>query len=52
MKPAVVYHFSEDPSIRRFQPHVAATSSHAEPLVWAIDEEHAPLYWFTRDCPE
>jgi hypothetical protein len=19
--------------------------------VWAIDEEHAPLYWFPRDCP-
>jgi hypothetical protein len=19
--------------------------------VWAIDEQHAPLYWFPRDCP-
>ena len=19
--------------------------------MWAIDEEHAPLYWFPRDCP-
>ena len=51
MKPAVVYHFSEDPSIRYFQPHVPSTRSDAEPLVWAIDEEHAPLYWFPRDCP-
>ncbi len=20
-------------------------------MVWAIDERHAPLYWFPRDCP-
>jgi hypothetical protein len=20
-------------------------------MVWAIDEAHAPLYWFPRDCP-
>jgi len=20
-------------------------------LVWAVDEEHAPSYWFPRDCP-
>jgi Family of unknown function (DUF6886) len=20
-------------------------------LVWTIDEEHAPSYWFPRDCP-
>jgi hypothetical protein len=20
-------------------------------LVWALDEEHAPSYWFPRDCP-
>ena len=20
-------------------------------MVWAIDEQHAPLYWFPRDCP-
>jgi hypothetical protein len=51
MKPAVVYHFSEDPSIRVFHPHVPTMRSDVEPLVWAIDEEHAPLYWFPRDCP-
>lgn len=22
-----------------------------DPAVWAIDESHAPLYWFPRDCP-
>lgn len=51
MKPAYVYHFSEDPAIARFLPHVPATRPDAEPLVWAIDAEHAPLYWFPRDCP-
>jgi hypothetical protein len=30
---------------------VPATRPEVEPLVWAIDEEHAPLYWFPRDCP-
>ena len=46
-----LFHFSEDPAIRSFRPHVAATSIEDEPLVWAIDEEHAPSYWFPRDCP-
>jgi hypothetical protein len=32
-------------------PHVPDTRPEVEPLVWAIDEEHAPLYWFPRDCP-
>lgn len=44
-------HFSEDPAIEVFRPHVAPTSAETEPLVWAIDEERAPLYWFPRDCP-
>jgi hypothetical protein len=51
MRPACVYHFSEDPSIEVFRPHVPAARPEVEPLVWAIDEEHAPLYWFPRDCP-
>jgi hypothetical protein len=42
---------SEDPSLRRFEPHVAATAAEAEPLVWAVDTRHLPLYWFPRDCP-
>ena len=37
-----LFHFSEDPTIRVFTP---------DPSVWAIDEEHAPSYWFPRDCP-
>lgn len=32
-------------------PHVAATSDRPEPYVWAVDAEHAPAYWFPRDCP-
>lgn len=51
MRPEHVFHFSEDPSIRIFRPHVPKTKPDAEPLVWAIDGEHAPLYWFPRDCP-
>jgi len=46
-----LFHFSEDPNILEFRPHVAHTSCENEPLVWAIDEEHAPSYWFPRDCP-
>lgn len=46
-----LFHFSEHPNIRLFRPRVAATSIEKEPFVWAIDEEHAPSYWFPRDCP-
>ncbi|MEP7203728.1 MAG: DUF6886 family protein [Ilumatobacteraceae bacterium] len=47
----VLYHFSEDPHIERFMPHVPRTNPSHTPAVWAIDTEHAPLYWFPRDCP-
>jgi hypothetical protein len=46
-----VLHFSEDPAITRFVPHVAATAQVPEPFVWAVDEVNAPSYWFPRDCP-
>jgi hypothetical protein len=46
-----LFHFSEDPAIALFRPHVAATSTETEAFVWALDEEHAPSYWFPRDCP-
>jgi hypothetical protein len=42
---------SEDPRIAVFRPHRAATALEDEPLVWAIDTRHLPLYWFPRDCP-
>ena len=47
----VLDHFSENPSIKRFVPHVPRTNPTHPPAVWAIDEPHAPLYWFPRDCP-
>ena len=46
-----VLHFSEDPSITEFVPHVAATARVPEAYVWAVDAEHAPSYWFPRNCP-
>jgi hypothetical protein len=42
---------SENPTLERFEPHVSATAAEQEPLVWAIDTRHLPLYWFPRDCP-
>lgn len=53
MRPAAgeLLHFSEDPTIKRFVPHVAATTTRAEPMVWAVDAAHAPAYWFPRQCP-
>jgi hypothetical protein len=47
----VVWHFSEDPSITRFEPDVPPSNPDMPPMVWAIDSDHAPLYWFPRDCP-
>lgn len=47
----VLFHFSEDSTIERFVPHVPRTNPTQAPAVWAIDAEHAPLYWFPRDCP-
>jgi hypothetical protein len=46
-----VLHFSEDPGITLFVPHVAPTASQPEAYVWAVDSEHSPSYWFPRDCP-
>jgi len=46
-----LYHFSEDAGIRVFAPHRSRTSVVDEALVWAIDEWHAPMYCFPRDCP-
>jgi hypothetical protein len=46
-----VFHFSEDPTIREFVPHVAATAADDRPYVWAVDAARAPDYWFPRECP-
>ncbi|MEO3810223.1 DUF6886 family protein [Sphaerisporangium sp. B11E5] len=50
-EPGQVLHFSEDPAIKRFDPHVAPTSREKEPYVWAVDASRSPDYWFPRDCP-
>jgi hypothetical protein len=46
-----LYHFSEDPTIDRFVPRTPTHRPDVAPLVWAIDEWHAPMYLFPRDCP-
>lgn len=50
-EPGQVLHFSEDPTIRRFEPHVAATAWQPRAYVWAVDAHRAPDYWFPRQCP-
>lgn len=47
----MLYHFSEEPNIQVFSPRPSTSFPHLEPAVWAIDEEHAPHYFFPRDCP-
>ncbi|TDD23550.1 DUF6886 family protein [Nonomuraea diastatica] len=49
--PGEVLHFSEDPTIERFVPHVAPTSVRTEPYVWAVGHDRCPDYWFPRACP-
>jgi hypothetical protein len=49
--PRALWHVSEDPTIERFVPHLRPEHAADEPLVWAIDTRHLPIYWFPRDCP-
>jgi hypothetical protein len=46
-----LFHFSEDPTITRFVPRAPLAHPDQPPRVWAIDAEHAALYYFPRDCP-
>jgi hypothetical protein len=46
-----VLHFSEDPTITHFEPHLAATRQVDEAYVWAVDQARCPDYWFPRQCP-
>lgn len=50
-RPGEVLHFSEDPTLTVFEPHVARTSDSDVPYVWAVDGRNAPSYWFPRQCP-
>jgi hypothetical protein len=47
----MLYHFSEDPTIRVFHPRPHPSNPDHLPIVWAIDADRAPLYFFPRDCP-
>ena len=46
-----LYHFSEEPDIRIFKPTPAGAFPELEPVVFAIDRERSPHYFFPRDCP-
>jgi hypothetical protein len=46
-----LWHYSEDPSLGQFRPRVPVTNPAVQPLVWAVDTRHAPMFWFPRDCP-
>ncbi|HUQ59278.1 DUF6886 family protein [Lentzea sp.] len=46
-----VLHFSEDPSIPRFVPHLAVTARQSGEYVWAVDADRSPGNWFPRQCP-
>lgn len=46
-----VLHFSEDPGITVFEPHVALTAQQDDAHVWAVDGARSPDYWFPRQCP-
>jgi hypothetical protein len=46
-----LWHVSEDGSIDRFEPRADPEHDSAEALVWAIDDEHVPAYWFPRELP-
>lgn len=50
-QPFALWHYSEDPSLRRFEPRPTETNSREPAVVWAVDTRHAPMFWFPRDCP-
>lgn len=53
-----LFHFSENPDIGIFAPRPVRVSVERPsgmawlngPLVWAIDDEHQPVYLFPREC--
>jgi hypothetical protein len=46
-----LWHVSEDGGIGRFEPRASPQHDSQEALVWAIDAQHVPAYWFPRDLP-
>ncbi|PTX55096.1 hypothetical protein C8P63_12256 [Melghirimyces profundicolus] len=51
MKPAYLYHFSDEPEIRVFHPRSHPRHPDRPPSVWAIDGAREAHYWFPRNCP-
>ena len=49
--PHALWHVSENPDHRALRASRQRHRGGDEPLVWAIDTRHLPLYWFPRDCP-
>jgi hypothetical protein len=45
----MLFHMSEDPGIKRFEPR--PPDSGGDPVVWAIDADHLRNYLVPRDCP-
>lgn len=45
----MLYHFSEEPEIRVFEPRVSRVEPNLR-VVWAIDGPHTVHYYFPRDC--
>lgn len=54
-----LFHFSDEPGIEVFRPRPVRVPSPRpegrewlnDPLVWAIDDWHQPMYLFPRECP-
>jgi hypothetical protein len=46
-----LFHFSDRDDISVFVPRAPLRHPDGEPLVYAIDEPHSPLYHFPRNCP-
>jgi hypothetical protein len=46
-----LYHVSDRPGIRRFEPRPPADTAEGGGIIWAIDGEHLHNYLLPRDCP-
>jgi hypothetical protein len=47
----LLYHYSEEDHIDIFQPRKHPNLPERPPMVWAIDKDRSPMYYFPRDCP-
>jgi hypothetical protein len=47
----MLYHFSEEGNIQIFHPRKHPSYPERPAMVWAIDKDRSPLYYFPRDCP-